>query len=87
MGLQFDFLNFGQFGFFFLMSSLGVFGFDLMNMPNFQLKKKSSGVFNYFLLILDVSILFFLQGDGVFELHLSLLFCLPCDGSNHWLLL
>ncbi len=69
MGLQFYFLNFGQFGvffFFFLMSSLEVFGFDLMNMPSFQFCFFwSSRVFNYFLLIL-----FFLRGTGSLNCNL-----------------
>jgi hypothetical protein len=29
------FFNFGQFGGFFLVPSLGIFGFDLVNMPSF----------------------------------------------------
>jgi len=30
---------------------------------------------------------FFLRRDGVFEFHFGLLFCLPCDCSNHQFLL
>jgi len=85
MGLQFYFFNFGQFGgFFFLkMASLGVFGFDLVNMPSFQFLKKNQECSILFFSFWGSSFYFFYGGDGIFKFHFVLLCCLPCDGFGH----
>jgi hypothetical protein len=89
MGLQFYFVNFGQFGvFFFEISSLGVLRFDLVDVlsflfcfffkfGSFQLFSSHFGGLHFIL---------FTRGWG-FRISFWPSFCLPCDGCSHWFLI